>query len=167
MRERKVPSARRVTRDELAAMLEVFRKAGFIVQPANSRDPGFVCLCCGCCCNVLRSYKKMANPSRYFTSNYYAAVLDTCNGCGRCVVRCQMEAIAVHDAKAVIAAERCIGCGNCIDVCARKAMVLCEKNRRKRPAANSRHLYVKILLRKKGLPGFIALLVRRMIGLKV
>jgi UDP-glucose 4-epimerase len=39
-----------------------------------------------------------------------------CDGCGECVGRCYINAIHVHDGKAVIG-ERCRACGRCAAMC--------------------------------------------------
>ncbi|HOO71329.1 MAG TPA: 4Fe-4S binding protein [Spirochaetota bacterium] len=166
--ERKVPSARRVSRDELLRMIDTFRKIGFILQPANNRKPGFLCVCCGCCCNVIRGYKRLPRPSQYFQSNYYAEIVPSlCNGCGRCVTRCQMDAISLVNEKGAVDLDRCIGCGNCVEFCKKNAIILHEKEKKKRPPRNSRHLYTKILFNKKGFVGTVATVLKLMSGRKV
>ena len=165
---RKVPSARRISREELLRMIDKFREIGFILQPANSIKPGFLCVCCGCCCNVLRGYKRLPRPSQYFQSNYYAEIVPSlCNGCGRCVARCQMDAISLVNEKGAVDLDRCIGCGNCVGLCKKKAIILHEKEKKKRPPRNSRHLYIKILFNKKGFGGMIATVFRLISGRKV
>ncbi|HOW81471.1 MAG TPA: 4Fe-4S dicluster domain-containing protein [Spirochaetota bacterium] len=166
--DRKIPSARKVSKEELFELLEKLREIGFVLQPANSRKPGFICACCGCCCNVLRGYKKLPRPSLYFSSNYYAEILSaSCTGCKKCVARCQMDAIEIVDAKAVVNLDRCIGCGNCVAACRKNAIRLIEKARIKRPPFTSRNLYLKILLKKHGIGRLPGILVKLLFGRKI
>ncbi len=43
--------------------------------------------------------------------------IDTCTGCGICVVWCPQKAISLNNDLAVINGERCIGCGQCLAMC--------------------------------------------------
>ncbi|MBI4304105.1 MAG: 4Fe-4S binding protein [Chloroflexi bacterium] len=59
---------------------------------------------------------------------HYIAIVDygKCNGCGRCVQRCQFGALKfeVTTNQANIDQYRCFGCGICAQVCARDAISL-------------------------------------------
>lgn len=87
-----------------------------------------MCLCCGCCCGPLESYKRFEKPARFVNSNYYAVVdTGTCTACGNCEGRCQMEAITVGDVAAVNL-DRCIGCGLCVVACEFGVVTLVKKD---------------------------------------
>ncbi len=116
--------------------VEIVRKnlelAPFVIQIGNTQSfgaaGGVMCMCCGDCCQMLRSIKMQPKPSESVKSNYHAIVnQETCEACGACVNRCQMEAISINDGKAKINYDRCIGCGNCIVACAMKAVDLLKK----------------------------------------
>ena len=49
--------------------------------------------------------------------------IEKCKGCTTCIKRCPVEAIRVHDGKAVIMKERCIDCGECIRSCPNHAKI--------------------------------------------
>ncbi len=44
-----------------------------------------------------------------------------CQDCYKCVRRCPVKAIKVHDGHASVVPERCIACGKCVEVCPAKA----------------------------------------------
>jgi NAD-dependent dihydropyrimidine dehydrogenase PreA subunit len=113
-----------------AEALEIVRKgveAGLVLQPGNQQKSINICMCCGCCCGVLKNMKKLDKPARVVHTNYYAEVVeDACIGCEACVDRCQMDAITV-DEIAAIDLDRCIGCGLCVTDCPTEAMLLKQK----------------------------------------
>ena len=89
-----------------------------------------ICMCCGCCCGVLKNLKTMDKPARVIHTNYYAQVdEEACIGCEACVERCQMDAITVDDV-ARVDLDRCIGCGLCVTDCPTEAMLAQAKIRR-------------------------------------
>jgi electron transport complex protein RnfB len=137
---------RNISQEEALEILVKGREAGLVLQPANSQKPGGMCMCCGCCCQVLKNVNNLAEPAKEVNSNYYAEVFaDDCNGCGACLDRCQMKAIAVGDI-AQIKKERCIGCGLCVTSCAFEAIRLAEKAPEDRwtPPANAVETFVNI-----------------------
>ena len=52
---------------------------------------------------------------------------ETCDGCGICEDRCQMEALQLKDSKAIINSNRCIGCGLCVSTCPTDSLTLERK----------------------------------------
>ena len=111
---------------------EIIRKnleeAPFVIQVANTQKGGAMCMCCGDCCEMLRSTKMQAKPAQSVKSNYYVQVnRETCTGCQVCLNRCQMDAIDIADEKPVINYDRCIGCGSCVVTCSSKSRKLVKK----------------------------------------
>lgn len=120
---------RAISRDETLAILERAEETGLVLQPANAKDPLFICTCCGCCCGVLRSIKRDPRPASLVSSPFCASLnADTCTGCATCVERCQMEAIRLDDSKAVLNLDRCIGCGLCVSRCPTDSLSLVRKS---------------------------------------
>jgi ferredoxin len=118
---------RNISQEEALEILVKGREAGLVLQPANSQRPAAICMCCGCCCQVLKNLNNLAEPAKAVNSNFYAEVFaDDCTGCGVCLDRCQMKAIVIDDI-AQIKKERCIGCGLCVTSCALEAIHLVEK----------------------------------------
>jgi len=113
--------------EEALQILEKGREAGLVIQPGNAKKSANICMCCGCCCQILKNMKKLAKPAEELHSNYYAVVNEEeCVACGLCTDRCHMDAIEIEEA-AVINLDRCIGCGVCIPVCDVDAIHLAAK----------------------------------------
>ncbi len=118
---------RAVSTEEALELMHKGLDAGLVLQPSNSQKSINICMCCGCCCQILKNLKKMPQPAAMIDSNYYAEVDgEQCVACGDCVERCHMEAIEIEDT-AHIDLDRCIGCGVCIPACDYDALQLRQK----------------------------------------
>jgi formate hydrogenlyase subunit 6/NADH:ubiquinone oxidoreductase subunit I len=118
---------RSISQEEAIEILHKGIDAGLVIQPGNSQKPVNMCLCCGCCCQVLKNIKTLDEPAKTVNANYYAAVNEeNCIACGVCADRCQMDAIVIEDV-AKVKLGRCIGCGLCVASCEYDAMMLKEK----------------------------------------
>ena len=161
-------SGRAVSREEMLDLLDRADKEGLVLEPENTKSPMFVCCCCGCCCNVLQSAKRLPNPAEYFSSNFHAAVdADTCESCGTCEVRCQMDAISSPECKAVVDRLRCIGCGLCATTCPSGALRLEPNEEPRIPPDDTQALYLKMLQDRYGPWGMAKLGAKKMLGLKI
>ncbi|MEJ2040375.1 MAG: 4Fe-4S binding protein [Desulfosarcinaceae bacterium] len=119
---------RAIDQEEALAILNLGREAGLVLQPGNSQKPVNICMCCGCCCQVLKNLKTLDQPALAVHSNYYARVdEEKCTACEACVDRCQMDAITMGDT-ATIDRRRCIGCGVCVSACPSEALSLKQKS---------------------------------------
>ena len=118
---------RSIGRAEALDILKAGVDAGLVLQPGNQQKPMNICMCCGCCCGILKNLKTLDQPATAVHTNYYADVDQTaCIACEACVERCQMDAIVV-EATAKVSAQRCIGCGLCVTHCPTGAMALKQK----------------------------------------
>lgn len=118
---------RAITQDEALAVLNTGLEAGLVLQPGNAQKPSNICMCCGCCCQILKNLRSLERPARVVHSNYYAEVaMEDCTACEACADRCQMDAIEVEDV-ARVDRDRCIGCGLCVTECPVDAMTLKQK----------------------------------------
>jgi ferredoxin len=89
---------------------------------------------CGCCCEAMIAQRRFGSLNPVHTTNYLPHVDEaTCNGCGKCVDTCPVEAMTLVSAndpekprkrRAELAAEICLGCGVCTRVCTHKALWL-------------------------------------------
>ena len=143
--------ARPKTKEESIEILRKAEEAGLVLQPGNSKRLGFVCTCCGCCCEGLKLANKLPRPSEIYISNYHAEVDGKeCSGCNTCVDRCQMKAISRMDNVTLVNLDFCIGCGLCVTTCPKKAIIL-KRNKKKGKLPRSRfYLLLRILRRKSG-----------------
>ena len=125
---------RTISREEALSIMQQAEEAGLVLQPANSKNPLFMCTCCGCCCGVLRNLKSDPKPGRLVSSPFLASFNpETCKGCGVCMKRCQMEALHLDNNKAVLDPDRCIGCGLCVTTCPTHSLSLVRKPEDQQP----------------------------------
>ncbi len=119
---------RSISQEEALEILNKGIEAGLVLQPSNSQKPFVICMCCGCCCFVLKHLNKMEEPAKIACTHYYVTVAgDDCTGCGNCEGICQMGAITVGDGTAEVNPARCIGCGLCVTRCEYNVIRLVEK----------------------------------------
>ena len=74
--------ARQVGREEMRDNLARSRELGLVLEADNVRkNVRFLCLCCGCCCNVLLGLKRYGYSNVLVTSSFIAEVkTDICIG---------------------------------------------------------------------------------------
>jgi len=146
--------ARAMTREETLALLDEAERDGLVLQPSNSQDPVFLCLCCGCCCGVLRAAKQFPKPAEYLHANYQAAVdRERCIECDTCRTRCPMDALTSFDGATAVARDRCIGCGACVPTCPEGALRLVPRPHETVPPRDTWELYRKITTERFGMVG--------------
>jgi len=122
-----------ITLEESLQILKEAEEAGLIHSSMNIENGfGYICNCCTCCCGVLRGVTEWNQPAAFVKSNYVISVEeDQCIGCGKCIDRCQFNALEVVDGKC-LSNERCVGCGVCAIVCPKDAMSLIPRKGRDR-----------------------------------
>ncbi len=94
----------------------------------------FICNCCGCCCEAMIAARKFGVMDPIHTSNFLPVVSEEdCNGCGKCVTACPVEAMSLTSAndphrlrkkKAKVEESLCLGCGVCVRTCDRDGLRL-------------------------------------------
>ena len=157
-----------LTREETLALLDQAERDGMVLQPANARDPIFMCFCCGCCCGMLRTAKLFPRPAEYLQSNYQAVVdADLCSECATCHSRCPMEALGSGDGATAVDLDRCIGCGLCVATCPTEAVTLRAKAEKAVPPKDLKALYGKIMTERFGLLGTAKRIGKALLGRQI
>ncbi len=120
--------ARAVNISEGLELLEAARENNLVQFGENVRQGiNFICNCCGCCCEAMSAARRFAVMHPIHTTNFLPRVDEkTCNGCGKCVAVCPVEAmtlVSANDSKhpkrkmARVDESRCLGCGVCLRAC--------------------------------------------------
>ncbi len=119
--------ARQINQDDLMDLLKMGEEKALVLNTTNAKDIMNICMCCGCCCGLLRGLKNLDRPADHMQIAFQAKIdPDLCSACGTCEERCQMEAIEEGDSYAVDTG-RCIGCGLCVSTCPEEAISLVPK----------------------------------------
>jgi len=123
-----------IDKQEALDILKEADEAGLVLEPSNAREILNICCCCGCCCQLLKNFKRHPKPANLVSSPFMvAANPDTCEGCGVCVERCQMDAVQMHDDRVVLETDRCVGCGLCVSTCPTGSLTLMRKPQSRHP----------------------------------
>ncbi|MCK5514709.1 MAG: 4Fe-4S binding protein [Deltaproteobacteria bacterium] len=115
--------AREISKPEAHDILKQCVDNGLAQIGDNIKNkPAVICNCCGCCCDLLLSYKKTGMSTIISPSNYIAEIDDSvCTNCGVCIEKCPADAISLIGEKTVVDKNWCLGCGVCSNFCKTKA----------------------------------------------
>ena len=124
-------AARAVDKQECHDLLQEAYDNNLVQFGENVRERvNFICNCCGCCCEAMIAARKFAILNPVHTTNFIPVIdEETCNGCGKCVNVCPVEAMTLvsankpHKPKMKVARlneDICLGCGVCIRSCNKK-----------------------------------------------
>jgi ferredoxin len=171
--------ARRVDKVEGRDLLQKAYDLNLVQFGDNVRDGvAFICNCCGCCCEALIGLRKYGAEMPIHSSSYIPRiVMEVCNGCGKCVNICPVEAMTLVSAndphkpnrrKAKLDEDVCLGCGVCVRVCPTKGILLKARPERVITPLNSTHRFVVMALERGNLQDLIfdnqALFSHRLMG---
>jgi len=133
--------AREVDEEEGMDLLQLAYDNNLVQFGENVREHvNFICNCCGCCCEAMIAARRFAIMNPVHTTNFIPVLKeDNCNGCGKCVDVCPVEAMTLVSSndphkpkskKAYLNEDICLGCGLCVKACTKEAISL--KSREKR-----------------------------------
>ena len=125
----------------------------------------FICNCCGCCCEAMLAAKRFAVLNPIATTNFLAELhAESCNGCGKCVEACPVEAMALVSAgdphkpkhkKARLDEDLCLGCGVCVRACPNGGLSLKARKQRVIPPVTTAHRSVVMAIERGKLQNLI------------
>ena len=158
--------ARSVSKEECLDLLQVAWDNKLVQFGSNVREGiGFICNCCGCCCEAMASARRFGLMHPIHTTSYLPALREEkCKGCGRCVSVCPVAAMGLVSAndphkpkrkQAHLHEEICLGCGLCVRECPEGAIVLKERSKRVIPPLNAVHQAVVMAIERGKLQNLI------------
>lgn len=126
--------ARRLSRGELMKLLDDAERWGLVIQSSNAKDLSIVCLCCPCCCGILKGLQVIPMSLMFVNSTCRSMIdAESCSGCGACLDRCPVNALQELDGRCEVLPEKCIGCGLCVSACPVECISLVDKEGGKVP----------------------------------
>jgi ferredoxin len=129
------------------------------------QNVNFICNCCGCCCEAMIAARRFAILNPVHTTNFLPEVNEeVCNGCGKCVNVCPVEAMTLVSAnnpnkpkmkKARVNEDICLGCGVCVRTCAHEGIRLKSRPARVITPLNGAHRAVMMAIERNKLQNLI------------
>ena len=158
--------ARAIGKPECHDVLARSRERHLVQFGENVRERvSFICNCCGCCCEALLAARRFGFLHPVHTTGFEPAIDPaTCNGCGKCVAACPVDALSLvsaHDPARVnrktieFDRDRCLGCGVCVGVCPKHSLALARRPERVMTPLDSTHRVVLMAIERGGLQDLI------------
>jgi ferredoxin len=133
--------ARSVDVNECLELLQLAYENNLVQFGENVRESvNFICNCCGCCCEAMIAARRFAILNPVHTTNFLPVVNESeCNGCGKCVSACPVEAMTLVSSNdpgkpkmkmAKLDEEICLGCGICVKACSKNNILLKSRTSR-------------------------------------
>lgn len=118
----------------------------------------FICNCCGCCCEAMIAARRFAILNPVHTTNFIPEIEnESCNGCGKCVNVCPVEAMSLISANdphrpkmklARLEEDLCLGCGLCARSCPKDCIHLKARPQRVITPLNGTHRAVVMAIER-------------------
>jgi len=158
--------ARKADISEGLDVLQKAREFNLLQIGENAQEKvSFICNCCGCCCEALTAARKLGFLNTVLTTNYIPVISeDKCDGCGKCITLCPVEAMSLVSAndpvnpkrkKARLNIKSCLGCGVCLTGCQTKALILESRETRTITPVDSVHRVVLMAIERGKLQNLI------------
>jgi ferredoxin len=158
--------ARKIETSECLDLLNLAYEYNLVQFGENVRkDVNFICNCCSCCCEAMIAARRFGMLNPVHTTNFIPHIDEaTCNGCGKCVNVCPVEAMTLMPAnnphkqkmkRAKLDEETCLGCGVCFRVCDTKSINLKMRKNRVIPPLNGTHKAVVMAIERGKLQNLI------------
>ena len=158
--------ARSIEKEECLDLLQVAYEHNLVQFGENVRETvNFICNCCGCCCEAMIAARRFAILNPVHTTNFIPVVNGSdCNGCGKCVAVCPVEAMTLVSANrpdkptmkvAKVDEDLCLGCGVCVRNCANNGIILRSRPQRVLTPLNGTHRAVVMAIERGKLQNLI------------
>jgi formate hydrogenlyase subunit 6/NADH:ubiquinone oxidoreductase subunit I len=152
-------SARSIDKIECHDLLQEAYNKNLVQFGENVREQvSFICNCCGCCCEAMIAARRFAILNPVHTTNFIPVISESnCNGCGKCVTVCPVEAMTLVSANnpsrpnmkaARLNEDICLGCGLCERVCPNKSILLKSRPARIITPLNGTHRAVVMAIER-------------------
>ncbi len=158
--------ARSVEKEECLDLLQVAYEHNLVQFGENVREKvNFICNCCGCCCEAMIAARRFAIMNPVHTTNFIPVVIESdCNGCGKCVTACPVEAMTLVSSNnpikpkmkvAKLDEDICLGCGVCVRTCSKDSIHLKSRPSRVITPLNGTHRSVLMAIERGKLQNLI------------
>lgn len=159
-------TARSVEKEECLDLLQMAYQNNLVQFGENVREHvNFICNCCGCCCEAMIAARRFAILNPVHTTNFLPVVDESeCDGCGKCVTACPVEAMTLVSAHnplkpkmkvAKLDDELCLGCGVCVRSCSKNSIQLKSRAERVLTPLNGTHKAVVMAIERGKLQNLI------------
>jgi ferredoxin len=158
--------AHSVETEECLDLLQIAYENNLVQFGENVRESvNFICNCCGCCCEAMIAARRFAILNPVHTTNFVPVVNEAdCNGCGKCVTACPVEAMTLVSSnnpvkpkmkRARLDEDLCLGCGVCVRTCSKDNIHLESRPTRVITPLNGTHRAVVMAIERGNLQNLI------------